>query len=192
MSVRNPQALRATGRGRVARGAWFLAGSAAEGTRRSALRQRQFSAGRVVVEKFSIAAPLDCGFQLAARFVFAEMFVEKIFKEFSGQRTVGFGLESLLHLAEQGDISQNGPAENCFAFLNAAVSEGIPFERNDNVSLFELEETKEHGGIDGGKQCVDRETECASKDRQIRVAAPIGKNFEQPGNSAGAGVWQHK
>src|SRR5208283_781282 len=123
MSIKKPQAQREpAGRSSVGGiGAGCVETAAGVGTGRSALGQRQFAAGGVVVEEFGIAAPLDGGFELAARFVFAEMFIEQILKEFRGQSAIVFGFESLLHLTKKRDVGKSRLAKDGFAFLNVGV-----------------------------------------------------------------------
>ena len=69
-------------------------------TVRSSLGEGQLPGGGVVIENFRVTSPLDGGLQLAARFVFAEMLVEKVAEEFVGESAVGFCLERILHLAK--------------------------------------------------------------------------------------------
>src|SRR5580658_4676579 len=57
-------------------------------TGRSSLGERQLARGGVVIENLGVAAPLDGCFQLAARFVFAEMFVEQVAEKVVGERAV--------------------------------------------------------------------------------------------------------
>src|SRR5580698_886370 len=67
-------------------------------TVRSSLGERQLARSGVVIENLRIAPPLDGGLQLAARFIFAEMFVKEVAEKFVGERAVGFCLERTLHL----------------------------------------------------------------------------------------------
>src|SRR5271169_4857849 len=59
-------------------------------TGRSSLGEGQLARGGVVIENLGVAPPLDGGFQLAARFVLAEIFVEEDAEEFVGERAVRF------------------------------------------------------------------------------------------------------
>jgi len=69
------------------------------GTVRSSLGERQLARGRVVIKNLRVAPPLDGGFELAARFILAEMLVEEIAEKFIRERAIGFGFQRLLHLA---------------------------------------------------------------------------------------------
>src|SRR5260370_34630024 len=60
------------------------------GTWASGLGEGQLAGGGVVIENFGVAAPLDGGFELAAGFVFAEMFVEQVAEKLVVERAVGF------------------------------------------------------------------------------------------------------
>jgi hypothetical protein len=59
-------------------------------TGRSSLGESQLARGGVVIENLRVAAPLNGSFQLAARFVLAEMFVEEVAEKFVGERAVRF------------------------------------------------------------------------------------------------------
>src|SRR6202040_1261015 len=90
MSIRNAQAHREPA-GRAAVGGsgvlcCVVASGAVAGTGRSGLGEGQLAGGGVVIEKFRVAPPLDGGLELALRFVFAEMFVDKVVEKFGGQR----------------------------------------------------------------------------------------------------------
>src|SRR5271165_2859174 len=54
---------------------------AVKGKVRSSLGESQLPGGGIVVKEFGVAAPLDGGFQLAACFILAEMFVEQVAKK---------------------------------------------------------------------------------------------------------------
>src|SRR5579859_7444859 len=71
------------------------------GKESSRLRESQLARGRIIVKNFGVASPLNCGFQLAPRFLFAEVFVQQIVEKFRRQRAVILGSQRLLHLAKQ-------------------------------------------------------------------------------------------
>src|SRR5260370_16221941 len=121
------------------------------GTGTSGLGEGQLAGGGVVVEDFGVAAPLDGGFELAAGFTFAEMFVEQVAEKLVVERAVGFGFERLLHLAQQRNIGESGPAENRFAGLNVRLRERLAFRSDDGVALVDAKHGKENSGIDGGE-----------------------------------------
>src|ERR1700687_2446358 len=79
--------------------AFCVAGMIA-GTGRSGLAERQLASGGVVIENFSVAAPLDGSLQLAARLVVAEMLIDDVPEKLVGQGAVGFRFQRLLHLAK--------------------------------------------------------------------------------------------
>src|SRR5580693_1715370 len=88
MSIRNAQVHREpAGRAAVGgRGVWccVVARGAVAGTGRSSLGERQLAGGGVIVENLRVASPLDSGFELALRFVLAEMLVDQIMEKFVG------------------------------------------------------------------------------------------------------------
>ena len=88
--MRNPQAQREpAGRFRVGgSGVACETEEVSAGTGGSGLGERQLAGGGVVIENFGVAPPLDGGFELAARFVLAEMFVEQVAEEFVGERAI--------------------------------------------------------------------------------------------------------
>src|SRR5712664_2304247 len=69
------------------------------GTGRSGLSKSQLAGCGVVIENFGVAPPLNGGFKLAAGLVFAEMFVKQIAEKFIAECAIGFGFQSLFHLA---------------------------------------------------------------------------------------------
>src|SRR5271155_3315600 len=58
---------------------------------KSNLGERQLAGGGIIIKEFGVAAPLDGGLQLTARFVFAEMLVEQVAEKLVGKRAIGFG-----------------------------------------------------------------------------------------------------
>src|SRR6202158_1118322 len=131
-------------------------------------------AGRVVIENFGVAAPLDGGFELAAGFFLAEMFVEEVAEKFLGECAIGFSFERLLHLAEQGNVGESGLAENRFAGLNVRLSKRLAFRSDDGVALFDAKEAKQNGSVDGGEECINFETQFIGEAMQINAAALVG------------------
>ena len=77
-SIRNDQDQREPAGLRIAGGTGLALWEAivGVGTVRSSLGERQLARGRVVIKNLRVASPLDGGFQLAARFILAEVFVE--------------------------------------------------------------------------------------------------------------------
>jgi hypothetical protein len=126
MSIKNAQAQREpAGRSSVGGiGAGCVETASGVGTGGSALGQRQFAAGGVIVEEFGVAAPLDGGFELAARLVFAEMFIEQILEKFGGQSAIVFGFESLLHLTKKRNVGKSSLAKDGLACLNVGLGKG--------------------------------------------------------------------
>ncbi len=161
-------------------------------TGRLALGQRQFAAGGVVIEEFGIAAPLDGGFELATRLVFAEMLVEQILEEFGGKSAIGFGFESLFHLTEKWNIGESSFAKDGFAFLNVCLGEGQTFGSDKGVALFNFQQSEKRGGVDGGEKSVDLEAEFVGEDMQIGAPALIDKYFQQSGHATRAGMRKHE
>src|SRR5467141_2457553 len=115
----------------------------------SGLSERQLAGGGVVIENFGVAAPLDSSFELAAGFALAEVFVEEVAEKFLGESAVGFSFERLLHLAKQRHIGESGLAENRFTGLNVRLSKRLAFRSDDGVALFDAEEAKQDGSVDG-------------------------------------------
>jgi hypothetical protein len=110
-------------------GAGFVETAAGVGTGESALRKSQFAAGGVVIEEFGVAAPLDGRFELATRFVLAEMFIEQILKKFGWEGATIFGFECLLHLTKERDVGKSSLAKDSLAFLNVGFGKGQAFGR---------------------------------------------------------------
>jgi hypothetical protein len=162
------------------------------GTGGSALGQRQLAAGGVVVEQFGVTAPLDGGFQLAARLVLAEMFIEQILKEFGGKSAVIFGFESLLHLTKKRDVGKSRFAKDGFAFLNIAFGKGQTFGSDDGVAFFDFEQAEKCCGVDSGKKGVDFEAEFVGEHVQIGAVTLINENFEQTSHAARTSVRKHE
>src|SRR5579859_1532362 len=122
MSTRNAQAQREpAGRTAVGGRSAVCATGVSAGTIGSSLGERQLAGSRVVVENLRVTSPLDRGFQLTPRFIFAEVLVQQIPKEFVGQRSVRLCLQRLLHLPQQRHVRQRRPAENLFSRLNIPV-----------------------------------------------------------------------
>src|SRR5580698_11358707 len=89
------------------------------------LGERQFAGGGVVIENFGVASPLNRGFELAARFVFAEMLVDQIVKKFIGQCAIGFCFQRLFHLAKDRNVGKRRFAKDRFARLDVGLAEVI-------------------------------------------------------------------
>src|SRR6266850_1666090 len=101
MSMRKAQLQREPA-GRFAgggRGVVWEAEEVSDGTRGSHLGESQLAGCGVVIENFGVAPPLNGGFKLAAGLVLAEMFVEEVAEEFIAEGAIGFGFQSLFHLA---------------------------------------------------------------------------------------------
>src|SRR5271169_3469027 len=160
-------------------------------TGRSSLGKGQLARGGVVIENLRVAPPLNGGFQLAARFVLAEVFVEEVAKEFVGERAVRFRFQGILHLAKERNMCESGFAKDRFARLDVRLSVGLSFGSNDGFALFEAEHAEEHGGVHSGEKRVDFEAQLIGKFVKIRAATMVGENFQQAGQSAGARVRKH-
>src|SRR5580704_16395075 len=133
MSMRNDQAQREPA-GRATGGGsgvvvFGVTSGAAAGTVSSSLGrlcdrrlgESQLSRGGVVVENFGVASPLNRGFELAARFVFAEVLVDQIVEKFVRERAIGFRCERRFHLAKDRNVGQRGLAKNRVARLNVGL-----------------------------------------------------------------------
>src|SRR4029077_2277624 len=162
--------------------------AAGVGTGESALGKSQFAAGGVVIEEFGVAAPLDGRFELATRFVLAEMFIEQILKKFRGERAIVLGFECLLHLTKKRDVGKSSLAKDSLAFLNVGFGKGQAFVCDDGVAFFDFEQAKERGGVDGGKKSVDFEAEFIGQHVQIGTTTLIDQKFEQTSHAARARV----
>src|SRR6266478_141650 len=112
------------------------------GTGASGLGESQLAGGGVVIENFGVAAPLDGGFELAAGFFLTKMLVEQVAEKFFGQSAVGFGLERLLHLAEQRNIGECGLSKDCFTRLNVRLCERLALRRDDGVAFFDAKHSE--------------------------------------------------
>src|SRR6202166_4887084 len=77
-----------------------------EVTRRLDLGQRELAGRGIVIKNLGVTAPLNGGLQLAARFSRTEMFIDEVMEEFIRKGAIGFGLEGLLHLAQQGNVCE--------------------------------------------------------------------------------------
>src|SRR5216683_4501600 len=98
MSMRNAHAQREPA-GRAAVGGSSVAcctAGVSAGTMDSSLGEGQLAGGRVIVENLRVTSPLNRCFQLAPRFVFAEVLVQEIAKKFIRQRAGGFRFQGLL------------------------------------------------------------------------------------------------
>src|ERR1700688_3369681 len=78
-----------------------------EVTRRLDLGQREFAGRGIVIKNLGVTTPLDGRLQLPPRLCLAEMFIDEVVEEFVRERTIGFGLKGLLHLAQQGDVCES-------------------------------------------------------------------------------------
>src|SRR5258708_23495127 len=157
MSTRNPHAQREPA-GRAAVGgsgvACSIAGASA-GTMNSSLSERQLAGGRVVVKNLRVAPPLNRRFELTPRFVFAEVLVQKIAKKFVRQRAVGFRLQRLLHLPQQGHVIQRRLAENLLPGLNITTRKFLALRSDDRVAFFTPQQAKQHGDIHDRQELLD-------------------------------------
>src|SRR5580693_9033027 len=113
-------------------------------TVRSSLGERQLARSGVVIENLRIAPPLDGGLQLAARFIFAEMFVKEVAEKFVGERAVGFCLERTLHLREQRNIGKRRFAKDGFARLNVCLRVGLTLRSDDGLAFLEAQHAEEN------------------------------------------------
>src|SRR6202045_1868615 len=77
-----------------------------EVTRRLDLGQREFAGRGIVVKNLGVTAPLNGRLQLPPRLRLTEMFIDQVVEEFIRERTIGFGLKGLLHLAQQGNVCE--------------------------------------------------------------------------------------
>src|SRR5580704_6746967 len=105
-------------------------------TGRSSLGKSQFAGFSVVVEDFRVASPLDRGFQLAAGFLFTELFIKQVAEEFFIERTIGLGLERLLDLTEQGNVGESCFAKDGLARLNIGAGKFVAQRSDDGVAFF--------------------------------------------------------
>src|ERR1700688_1982340 len=77
-----------------------------EVTRSLDLGQREFAGRGIVVKNLGVTAPLYGRLQLPARFGLTEMFIDEVVEEFVREGAIGFGLQGLLHLAQQGNMCE--------------------------------------------------------------------------------------
>src|SRR5580704_8581261 len=160
ISMRNDQAQREpAGRAAVGGSGVVVSGvtsGAAAGTVSSSLGRlgdgwlgkSQFSGGGVVVENFGVAAPLNRGFELAAGFLFAEMFVDQIVEKFVGERAIGFRFQRLFHLAKDRNVGQRGLAKQRFAHLDVGLAKIVASGSDNCGAVFDFDEAENDGGID--------------------------------------------
>src|SRR5580704_2868737 len=160
-------------------------------TGRSSLGEGQLPGGGIVIENFRVTSPLDGGLQLSARFLLAEVFVEKVTEEFIGEGAVRFCSKGVVHLAKQRNICERGLAEDGFARLDVRFRKGLAFRRDYGVALFEREHSEEHSGVHRGEQRVHFEAQLISKFVKVRAAAMVHEDFKQARQSAGARVRKH-
>src|SRR5271168_938962 len=161
------------------------------GTGESGLGERQLARCGIVVKYLRVAAPLNRSLELAAGFLFAVMLIEEVAEKFIREGAIGFCLQSLLHLAKEGNVGDGGFAKNGFARLDVRGRKGMPLGRDDGVAFFDAEKTEEDGRVDGGQQRVHFEAQLIGKAMKIDAAALVGKNFEKAGHAAGPRVGQH-
>src|ERR1700676_943245 len=79
-----------------------------EVTRRLDLGQREFAGRGIVIKNLCVTASLNSRLQLPPRLRLTEMFIDQVVEEFIRERTIGFGLKGLLHLAQQGNVCETG------------------------------------------------------------------------------------
>src|SRR6266567_2204473 len=133
--------------------------SAGAGTVDSSLGEGQLAGLGIIIKNFGVASPLDGGFELAAGLLLAEVLVEQVAEEFLAESAVGFGLEGLLHLAEQGHVGESGLAEDGFAGLDVGLGKCVAFRRDDGVTLLDAKQTQENGGVDDGEKGLEVQAE---------------------------------
>src|SRR5579859_704993 len=172
-------------------GAEVCAASVVGGTGRSGLGESQFARGGVVIENFRIAPPLDGGFQLAARFVLAEMLVEQVAEEFLRERAVRLRLKGIVHLGQQWNVRQRRFAKNRFAGLDVRLGEGVSFRSDDRVAFFEAQQAEQHGRVHCRKKRVHFEAQFIREFMEIRAAALIHENLQQTGHPTRTRVGKH-
>src|SRR5258708_6312916 len=119
------------------------------------------------------------------------MLIEQVAEKFFGKSTVGFGLERLFHLAEQGHIGQRCLAEDRFAGLNVSLSERLAIWSDHRVALLDAEQAEENGRVNRGKKRVDFETQFLRQAAKIGAAALIHEDFQKTGHAAGSRVGKH-
>src|SRR5271163_2480214 len=126
-SIRNDQDQRDPAGRRIAGGTGLALWEAIVGvvTGRSSLGEGQLARRGVVIENLRVASPLNGGFQLAARFVLAEMFIEEVAKKFVGERAIRFCFQCVLHLRKQRNIRERRFAKDCFARLDVRLRERL-------------------------------------------------------------------
>src|SRR3989440_7925564 len=119
------------------------------------------------------------------------MLVEQVAEKFFGQSAVGFGLERLLHLAEQRNIGECGLSKDCFAGLNVRLRERLALQCDDGVAFFDAQHSEENSSIDSRKEGINLETQFIGEAMQINAASVVGENFQEAGHASGAGMRQH-
>src|ERR1700675_3855136 len=108
ISIKNTHGRRApTGRaGARSNGPECWETGAVEVTRGPHRGQREFAGGGIVIKNLCVTAPLNGRLQLPPRLRLTEMFIDQVVEEFIRERTIGFGLKGLLHLAQQGNVCE--------------------------------------------------------------------------------------
>src|ERR1700692_2943046 len=110
ISIKNAHGRRApTGRaGARSNGPECWETGAAEATRRLDFGQGELAGRGIVIKNLGVTAPLNGRLQLPPRLRLTEMFIDQVVEEFIRERTIGFGFERLLHLAQQGNVGETG------------------------------------------------------------------------------------
>src|ERR1035438_623906 len=85
------------------------------------LSQSQSMRLTIEIENLSVAAPIHGRFKLALHFIFAEMFVENVVKEFFRNRVVSLGVKNAVDLLQDDYVVQRGLPENNFARQNVRL-----------------------------------------------------------------------
>src|SRR5713226_2256897 len=70
---------------------------------------------RVVVENFRVASPVDCSFQLPGGLFRAEALIQDVAEELRRQCAVGFGVQGVADLPQEGHMLEGRLAEKHFA-----------------------------------------------------------------------------
>jgi hypothetical protein len=146
----------------------------------------------IVLEEFGVASPTDGGIELALGLLFAEMLVEEVVEKLFGSGVVTLGFESASDLAEEGDVGEDGFAEELFLAEDFGVGELVALGSDLGIALFDAEETELVGGIDNGKKIVEFEGKLVGE--AVHILAAIGAvvdDLEQSGDASGAGVGEH-
>ena len=88
-------------------------------------------------------------------FVFGEVLVENVVKEFVGDRVIRLALQDAVDLLEDRDVFERGLAKQNLALLDVSLGEGYALRSDLDVAFLQPGESEEDAGLENREQVLD-------------------------------------